>query len=52
MTVAKSAVLAKSGKPKNQMGDGKNLFNYTYVVNAADAHILAVKRPTGYIPGA
>ena len=32
------------GKTKFQLGDNKNLFDFTYVGNAAHAHILAAKK--------
>lgn len=34
---------AKSGRSRMQVGDGKNLFDFTYLGNAAYAHILAAK---------
>ena len=34
---------AKSGKTRFQIGDGKNRWDFTYVGNAADAHILAAE---------
>jgi sterol-4alpha-carboxylate 3-dehydrogenase (decarboxylating) len=34
---------ARSGRSKMQVGDGKNLFDFTYIGNAAYAHILAAK---------
>jgi sterol-4alpha-carboxylate 3-dehydrogenase (decarboxylating) len=34
---------ARSGKGKFRVGDGKNLFDWTYVGNTAHAHILAAK---------
>ncbi|CAF9923016.1 MAG: hypothetical protein GOMPHAMPRED_002712 [Gomphillus americanus] len=34
---------AKNGKTRFQIGDGKNRWDFTYVGNAADAHILAAE---------
>ena len=34
---------ARAGRAKFQVGDGKNLFDFTYVGNTAYAHILAAK---------
>lgn len=40
--VVKSMVtIAQEGKYKFQIGDGKNLFDWTYVGNVVDAHLLA-----------
>ena len=35
--------VAKSGKAKMQMGDGKNVYDFLYVGNLAHAHLLAAK---------
>ncbi|KAI4261643.1 MAG: hypothetical protein L6R42_003159 [Xanthoria sp. 1 TBL-2021] len=40
-TLQKMIENAQSGKNKYQVGSGKNLFDWTYVANAASAHILA-----------
>ena len=40
-TVKPMVEAAASGKYKYQVGDGKNTFDWTYVGNAAQAHILA-----------
>lgn len=34
---------ARAGRANVQIGDGKNLFSYTYVGNLVDAHILAAE---------
>jgi sterol-4alpha-carboxylate 3-dehydrogenase (decarboxylating) len=34
---------AKAGRGRLQVGDGKNLYDWTYTGNSADAHILAAK---------
>ncbi|KAI9653789.1 MAG: erg26, C-3 sterol dehydrogenase [Alyxoria varia] len=34
---------AKTGKYRFQIGDGKNLYDWTYIENAARAHLLAAK---------
>ncbi|KAL8806874.1 MAG: hypothetical protein Q9223_004717 [Gallowayella weberi] len=41
VTLQKMIENAQSGKNKFQIGSGKNLFDWTYVANAASAHILA-----------
>lgn len=40
-TLQKMAENAEAGRNKFQVGSGKNLFDFTYVGNAASAHILA-----------
>lgn len=35
--------VAKSGRANIQMGDGTNLYDFAYVGNVADAHLLAAK---------
>ena len=35
--------VARSGRANVQMGDGTNLYDFVYVGNVADAHILAAK---------
>ena len=35
--------MAKTGKTRFQVGNGKNFFDFTYVENAVDAHILAAE---------
>ncbi|KAI9814560.1 MAG: hypothetical protein M1827_003115 [Pycnora praestabilis] len=42
-TVKPMVEAAAAGKYKFQIGDGKNLFDWTYVGNAAQAHILAAQ---------
>lgn len=34
---------AKSGRGRLQVGDGKNMFDWTYIGNAAQAHLLAAE---------
>ncbi|XBW36078.1 hypothetical protein QEN19_001653 [Hanseniaspora menglaensis] len=36
--------VAKLGQSKFQLGDNNNLFDWTYVGNVADAHVLAAKK--------
>lgn len=43
-TLRKMIENAESGKNKFQIGSGKNLFDWTYVGNAARAHILASEK--------
>lgn len=43
VTVASIVKAAETGKYKFQMGNGKNLFDFTYVGNLAHAHVLAAK---------
>jgi sterol-4alpha-carboxylate 3-dehydrogenase (decarboxylating) len=38
--------VAQEGKSKFQIGDGKNLFDFTFVDNVAYAHILASDKLT------
>lgn len=43
-TTAKAMVeAAASGKYRYQVGDGRNMFDWTYVGNAAQAHVLAAQ---------
>ncbi|KAF7874316.1 hypothetical protein EAF04_002988 [Stromatinia cepivora] len=42
-SVKSFAERAAAGKLKIQIGDGENLFDFTYVGNVIDAHILAVQ---------
>lgn len=42
-TIPKLIDNARSGNYKVQIGDGKNLFDWTYVDNAARAHVLAAQ---------
>ncbi len=42
-TAGAMAESAAAGKFKFQMGDGKNLFDFTYQENAVDAHVLAAQ---------
>jgi sterol-4alpha-carboxylate 3-dehydrogenase (decarboxylating) len=35
--------VARSGRANVQMGDGSNLYDFVYIGNLADAHILALK---------
>ena len=56
-TVASMVRTAKEGKLKWQLGDGTNLFDWTYVDNVARAHVLAAEcllkasaLPVGSIP--
>jgi len=35
--------VARSGRGDIQMGDGTNLYDFVYVENVADAHLLAAK---------
>lgn len=37
---------AKNGKSKYQIGNGKNLFDWTYVENVAHAHAIAADKLT------
>ncbi|BBM98877.1 plant 3beta-hydroxysteroid-4alpha-carboxylate 3-dehydrogenase [Marchantia polymorpha subsp. ruderalis] len=41
LSVPKAVEAAKSGKLKFIIGDGKNMFDWTYVENVANAHICA-----------
>ncbi|KAJ8059530.1 hypothetical protein OCU04_011188 [Sclerotinia nivalis] len=43
-SVKSFAERAAAGKLKIQIGDGKNLFDFTYVGNVIDAHILAAQK--------
>ena len=43
VTVASMVKAAESGKYKFQLGNGQNLFDFTYVANLVDAHLLAAK---------
>lgn len=36
--------VAKLGQSKFQIGDNNNLFDWTYVGNVADAHVLAAQK--------
>ncbi|CAL8582394.1 hypothetical protein XPA_008060 [Xanthoria parietina] len=40
-TLTKMIENAQAGKNKYQVGSGENLFDWTYVANAASAHLLA-----------
>lgn len=42
--LAKVLAVAQSGRTKFQMGAGKNEFDYVYIGNLADAHVLAAYR--------
>lgn len=42
-TVKPMVEAAAAGKYKSQIGNGKNLFDWTYVENAVDAHVLAAQ---------
>lgn len=39
--------VARNGQAKYQLGDNNNLFDWTYVGNVADAHVLAAKKILG-----
>lgn len=41
--LAKQVEAARAGKFRFQMGDGRNLFDFTYVGNVAHAHIVAAE---------
>ncbi|KAK2839357.1 hypothetical protein FQN49_006221 [Arthroderma sp. PD_2] len=43
LTIPQMIVGAKSGRNKFRVGDGKNLYDFTYLGNAAHAHVLLGK---------
>lgn len=43
MTIPRMVDNAKTGRNKVRVGDGKNLFDFTYLGNCAYAHVLAAK---------
>ncbi|KAF9885826.1 hypothetical protein FE257_012298 [Aspergillus nanangensis] len=40
-SMGKMVAVAQAGRSRYQMGDGKNLYDFVYVGNLADAHLLA-----------
>lgn len=42
--LSKMIAVAEQGKAKFQMGNGRNVYDFVYVGNLADAHILAAQR--------
>ncbi|RAH66072.1 NAD(P)-binding protein [Aspergillus aculeatinus CBS 121060] len=42
-TLGKMYAVARQGKLRFQMGDGRNLYDFVYVGNLADAHLLAAR---------
>ena len=45
--LGKMVAVAQAGKMRFQMGDGKNLFDFIYIDNLVEAHILAARALTG-----
>ncbi|KAM5466573.1 putative 3beta-hydroxysteroid-4alpha-carboxylate 3-dehydrogenase [Microsporum audouinii] len=52
LTIPRMVSGAKSGRNKIRVGDGKNLFDFTYLGNCAYAHILAAKALVSIDPAA